>query len=138
MFKKLSLLLSVLFVATILVACGGGNSEIDNYLSDNEDTLVSIFGNMGLGDDFEMTTSGDNQLVVNFEVTEASYETMSGMAMFDDAGSAFEAFINDVSASHMYNLATAITNETDLDSATIRIIINFDGEELTTLTFNSQ
>jgi len=137
--KKLGLLLSALALVVVLAACGG-DSEIDTYLSENEETLTSIFENFGMGE-FELTTSGDNELVASFETTADSYESMentSAIMGLDSVGETFAAFIDDVYSVHMYDLANAITNETELDSATVRIIVSFDGEELTNITFDSQ
>ena len=140
MLKKLSVLLSVFAVGLLLVACGG-NSEMDTYLDENRETLEGIFGNIGLGDDFTIAASGDDELVVTFEITESSYESMTQTTEnlgFDTIGDTFEAFINDTSADSLAALPNAIVNETELDSATVVFTINFDGDELTTMRFESQ
>ena len=63
---------------------------------------------------------------------------MSNIGMFDSAGAAFEAFITDTRGGQLVDLATAIANEAGLEALTIRVIVNFDGEELTNITFASR
>jgi len=137
MIKKLGLLLSVVALTFVLVACGGEDSPLAVYVDEHEEDLVAAFEAFGVGD-ASLSTSGNNEFIVRLETTADRYETMSGMAMFDSAGDAIEAFINDTRSDQIENLATAMANEIELDTLTIRVIVDFDGDELTNMTFTSR
>lgn len=136
--KKLGLLLGVLVLGVVLVGCrGGGDNEIQTYLNENEATLVTIFGTLGLGE-FELSTAGNDQLVATFELEDDTYQAMEAMGMFDSAAAAIEEFIVTMHTMNMRALAEVVEMETELDQVMIRIVVNFDEEELINLTFENE
>lgn len=137
--KKIVGLLGTLVVALGLTACGGSSSEIETYLSENESSLEAIFDTLGLGE-LTLTTTGDDQLVATFEATQETYEIMADLRQtlgYETTGDVFEKFIVEQHTGNMGALATAISNESELDEVSVRIVVMFDGEELVNLTFTN-
>lgn len=113
------------------------NSEISNYLNENKELLTSIFDVMSLGV-LNFSTLSNNELITTFETTAYLYEQLEAKVStlrVDNVGDVLETFIHEVHGRNMYNLAMSIANETGVESVIIRIIVTFEGDELTNVYF---
>jgi len=134
--KKLGLLLGVFGILFMLVACGS-SSEMTNYIEENEEELLTIFESMELGA-VELSTAGDDELVVTIETTQDEYDLLTEIrAIFDieETSEVFQMFILEQYTGLMQDLAFIIADETELDQVTIRIIVMLEERELVNETF---